>query len=726
MNSKAGIALWVSFLLVSAAARAALGPISVSSGLGQPFSAVVSLTDAGALSPARTRVGLASQATFDEMNIDFDPAVNSLRFALATGPGGPVVVVRSQKPIRLQYLQFVLQLTGPGANWVRAYTVRLDVPSAPPAPARPAVPARPAAAPVPAAPATGGRPSSPPGTIRAITGDTLASLGHDILKPGVSYNQAMASLFLANPDKFSAQNPYLPIPGALLKVPPKARMRALSEARAREILRSPRAQGPAAAAKPAPAPAPAPAPEARAAAPVHEAPGNPAPQPAGAATGDPAGKSAVPAADSPEVRQLQQQVADRDRELKKANHNIDLLKQRIRKLEASQIAAAHALPFGLQSGNPRLLGGVAGGVVALLLGLFWWRRRRRARQNPVRTAPSFGGLSTTGVAPPDPAAAGAEGSGDPLAEAEVYLAYGHEDQAEKILRDALDAWPDRQDIRAKLLELYAARPDPLRFGTLARQVYDAYDGRGAAWERTRAMGAVIDPDNPLYSPEGPGDEPPAPESMLDLPLPDGDAVSPDAAAVAAAQDKPDNDLLDFSFSIDTPAVEPVPAEPLIELPPEPAPDMPPEPAIELPLTPIGDPVPDAAPEAVPAAEAEPEAAVAPEAEPAMVWPDEPAPPAEPVAPVGAESAPVADGLPADPATDPLPPDEAAGDGPEVESVSHARDADDAALATKLDLAQVYLDMGDQEGAREVLQELLQEARGGLKQRAEDMLARLMN
>lgn len=708
MNSKAGIALWGALLLVSTAARAALGPISVSSGLGQPFSAVVSLTDAGTLSPARTRVGLASQATFDEMNIDFDPAVNSLRFALAAGPSGPVVVVRSQKPIRLQYLQFVLQVTGPGANWLRAYTVRLDVPSAPPAtaPARPAVPARPAAAPVPAAPATAGRPASPPGTIRVIAGDTLASLGHDILKPGVSYNQAMASLFLANPDKFSAQNPYLPMPGVLMKVPSRARMRALSESRAREILRAPRAQVPAAAAKPAVAPAPAPLPQ-----PVAK------PAPAAPPAHPVSGKPEASAAATPEVRQLQQQVADKDLALKKARQNIEQLKLRIRKLEASQAAAASALPFGLQPRDPRLIGGAGGGLAALLAVWFWWRRRARRKSD--KTAPSFGGLSTTGVAPPDPVAAGADGSGDPLAEAEVYLAYGHEDQAEKILRDALDARPDRQDIRTKLLELYAARPDPLRFGTLARQVYDAYDGRGAAWERTRAMGAAIDPDNPLYSPDGPGAEPPAPEPMLDLPLPDDDQAAPDAAAVEA---KPDNDLLDFSFSIDTPVAEPAAETPLIDVPP--GFEMPAETPLEMPAA-IDLPL---APEP------------APEGEPAMVWPDDPEPPADATppadvampdeAPAAADLVPddgPADDRPADDtATDDTATDDAEADDTEVESVSHAQDTADAALATKLDLAQVYLDMGDHEGAREVLQELLQEARGGLKQRAEEMLARLMN
>ena len=62
----------------------------------------------------------------------------------------------------------------------------------------------------------------------------------------------------------------------------------------------------------------------------------------------------------------------------------------------------------------------------------------------------------------------------------------------------------------------------------------------------------------------------------------------------------------------------------------------------------------------------------------------------------------------------------------VEVVDNLLAHDDENLSTKLDLARVYLDMGDGEGAREVLQELLQEAKGPLRQQANDMLEKLNN
>src|SRR5690606_2252388 len=46
---------------------------------------------------------------------------------------------------------------------------------------------------------------------------------------------------------------------------------------------------------------------------------------------------------------------------------------------------------------------------------------------------------------------------DPVAEADVYMAYGRDAQAEEILLDALKTDPTRTAIHVKLLEIYAGR-----------------------------------------------------------------------------------------------------------------------------------------------------------------------------------------------------------------------------------------------------------------------------
>ena len=46
---------------------------------------------------------------------------------------------------------------------------------------------------------------------------------------------------------------------------------------------------------------------------------------------------------------------------------------------------------------------------------------------------------------------------------------------------------------------------------------------------------------------------------------------------------------------------------------------------------------------------------------------------------------------------------------------------DDEVATKLDLARAYMDMGDNEGAREILQEVIQQGTGEQKKEAEGLL-----
>ena len=94
------------------------------------------------------------------------------------------------------------------------------------------------------------------------------------------------------------------------------------------------------------------------------------------------------------------------------------------------------------------------------------------------------------------------GDVDPVAEADVYLAYGRDLQAEEILKEALRANPERLAIRLKLLEVYAKRRDTKGFEQLAVQLYAETHGVGDDWGRAQELGRQIDPENPLYQPGG--------------------------------------------------------------------------------------------------------------------------------------------------------------------------------------------------------------------------------
>jgi pilus assembly protein FimV len=87
---------------------------------------------------------------------------------------------------------------------------------------------------------------------------------------------------------------------------------------------------------------------------------------------------------------------------------------------------------------------------------------------------------------------------DAVAEADVYIAYGRDEQAEEILQDALRLHPDRHALRVKLLEIYAARKDRQKFGTLAAELRVLTHGVGEAWVQAAQMGMVLDPGNLLY------------------------------------------------------------------------------------------------------------------------------------------------------------------------------------------------------------------------------------
>ena len=90
------------------------------------------------------------------------------------------------------------------------------------------------------------------------------------------------------------------------------------------------------------------------------------------------------------------------------------------------------------------------------------------------------------------------GDVDPVAEADVYLAYGRDLQAEEILKEAMRSNPERLAIRTKLLEVYAKRRDIKGFELLATQLFALTRGEGEDWQKAQELGAQIDPDNSLY------------------------------------------------------------------------------------------------------------------------------------------------------------------------------------------------------------------------------------
>ena len=188
------------------------------------------------------------------------------------------------------------------------------------------------------------------------------------------------------------------------------------------------------------------------------------------------------------------------------------------------------------SDSPLLLPG-AGVLVVLLGGLGIYRLRSGMRKREGETSflesrlqpdSFFGQSGGQRVDTKDAGATGASssmsyslsqldaiGDVDPVAEADVYLAYGRDLQAEEILKEAMRSSPDRLAIRTKLLEVYAKRRDTKGFELLATQLHSTTRGEGEDWAKVQAMGLEIDPENLLYAPGG------SPDAVFGD---DGDAV----------------------------------------------------------------------------------------------------------------------------------------------------------------------------------------------------------
>jgi pilus assembly protein FimV len=648
----------------------------------------------------------------------------------------------------------------------------VPAPAAPPV-ARPAPAPAPAVAAAPAAPRATATPRQTPSEYEVKSGDTLYRIALRLQQPGVSLDQMLVALYRGNPQAFMDNNMNRLKAGSVLTAPTPDAARAVATPEAQQIIRAQSAdfgayrerlasgvpaappatrarqaggkvqaavedrkpasptpdkltlsKGAAAASAPeagisrereqketstrvaelsknveelrklsgaasavaaAPAPAPAPAP---AAPPPPPAP-TPAPAPAAAPAPEPSPTPAPTVVAQAPTAQPKPTPAEAE----------------AKPPVAQQPDAGESL-----LDNPLVLPG-AGVLLALLAGFGFYRLRSKAKKDSGETSflesrlqpdSFFGASGGQRIDTRDAAGTSSSmsyslsqldaiGDVDPVAEADVYLAYGRDLQAEEILKEAMRASPERLAVRTKLLEVYAKRRDTKGYELLATQLYTLTHGVGEDWAKAQEMGLQIDPENPLYQPGGepaipahegqamveplgastmPQSVLPSPSNFdstpfsgsksgvdLDLDLGSSDAMRADESA-ADSQPLP---TADFSQELPTfDAAEDLPrAAPAAET----MPDL----GMDFDLSGLASPAP--APAAVP-----------PEASFESIDLED----------LGAEGV-------------------GGGDDP---------------LSRKLELAEEFRQIGDTEGARDLLQEVIAKASGPLKSKAQGMLDEL--
>lgn len=111
------------------------------------------------------------------------------------------------------------------------------------------------------------------------------------------------------------------------------------------------------------------------------------------------------------------------------------------------------------------------------------------------------GKATAMVYPPSELGVPA-GDVDAVAEADVYLAYNRDVQAEEILKEAKRVQPKRADVQAKLLEIYAKRHDVESFDAQAQELHLLTDGIGEHWARAVQLAADVPSASSLFQVSG--------------------------------------------------------------------------------------------------------------------------------------------------------------------------------------------------------------------------------
>jgi len=862
-----GVAAAALVLAAPAAWSLGLGKLQVQSALGETLRAEIDVTSLTPEEASNLRVRVAPPDAYRAAGVDYNQVLTGTQAELLRhADGRPYLKLTSDRGVQEPFVDVILEISWATGRLVREYTLLFDPPTtaraAPASPAPATAPTMAAAAPAPAptaqsraaerraapatrAPASESAPAQAPARAAAgerpaaagvdeykvKAGDSLSRIATRTLRPGVSLDQMLVSLYRGNPQAFQDNNMNRLKSGVVLAVPSAESAQGVTTTEARQVIQAQsadfgayrqrlaanvpaaktegssrqasgkveasvndRQQGAApapdkltlskgaasskaeekiskdkakkaddvrvaelsknvdelkkiagaaaSAAAPKPASAVAAAPAVAPALPAKPAPASavaatpaPAPAPAPVAVPTPAPAPApVVAASVPAIVAAPPAPVAASAAPAPASAPVVAAASAPVVPKPAASAAATPKPVPVPVEEPSMLGsllddnpmalGIVALAIALLGGFAAYRFSKRTKKDSGETSflesrlqpdSFFGASGGQRIDTRDAGGASSSmsyslsqldaiGDVDPVAEADVYLAYGRDLQAEEILKEAMRSSPDRMAIRTKLLEVYAKRRDTKGFELLATQLYALTRGEGEDWAKAQELGVQIDPDNPLFRPGGspamahgasgemiePLGASTMPQSVLPSPSQFGSSVT----GVPAAQDSGSMDLdLDLGDPSSGSLTEPAPLQVT----------QPVAPARSQPAAYDAGSLDFSMPE-VPELQAK-------AAHPVME------PPAFDLSDISLDLDMPAPAPAAAPAASP------SGFG-DLGLPALGADGEDDPLSRKLELAEEFRQIGDTDGARDLLNEVVAKSSGSVKSRAQSMLADL--
>lgn len=540
------------------------GRLSVQSFQGQPLKAQIQVTSLSPAEQASLQLRVASPQVHRAAGLVVDDVLSSLRAELVRQSDGSFVVeLRSDRPVGNVYVDLILEARWASGQRLMGYTLLVSPEGTPPPPVAQVSPVIGAgAAPVGSGGAAAGVAARTSDHVVKY-GETLSELAQDYRPEGVSLDQMLVALYQANPQAFMGENMNRLKSGAVLKLPGAEATRAVPPVPARELIEAHSADFGAYRSRLAS--------QVRDAAASETAASRQARGQVQARVQDrkdgavltpdqlKLSQGGVKAASSPEAA-LSREAAAREAAQREAElaRNVQALKELQQMAGASSVAAggqpaasadaasvpgagptvavqvpaaastvaAASAPASAASGlavitvdepgwlqrllaSPWTVPGAAALVVLMALwgGYRLWRGRRDEDQNPLAATDEPQAPQAEETAPPplfEPMEEVVEEVGiakdlDPVAEADVHLAYGSDERAAAVLRTAIEERPERLDLRIKLLEVLALQRDSMSYEPLALELQQMTNGQGSMWEHVKAMGRELDPYNPLYA-----------------------------------------------------------------------------------------------------------------------------------------------------------------------------------------------------------------------------------